>query len=310
MVFIQSILQSPPLPVPVLVFAGLFLFAASCVLYNLTLHPLASIPGPFLGRATPFYPIYLYYRGDFALRMRHLHAIYGEFVRISPNHVAVGSSTSMKQLWTTKGFEKGDFYDAFTLGISKHRDLFTIRQNDFHSQRKRIHASVWSMTSVLEMEKYIDELIELFLEKMGRLADEEELMDVGLWTWRFAYDVLGDFFFGKAYGFLEQERDIDNLMAAAGALAPFEAMMGMAPAWMRPCMVWMLAIPNIMRGVMSMQKVKVMGKKIVADRMREVENQQPTRQDMLGKMLNIVWEKGEKVDWSVEDVEQECFVAM
>ncbi|KAI9719365.1 MAG: hypothetical protein M1828_006266 [Chrysothrix sp. TS-e1954] len=311
---LRSLLDCQPLPL--YLFLPIFFVVASITLallycvYNLTLHPLSSVPGPLLGRATPLYPIFLYYRGDFASSMRQLHAVYGEHVRLSPNHVAVSGSTSLKQLWTTKGFEKGDFYDAFTLGISKHRDLFTIRQNSFHSQRKRIHANVWSMTSILEMEEYIDQLIDLFSRKMGRLADEQQPMDVGLWTWRFTYDIIGELFFGKAYGFLEQERDIDSLMAAAAAVAPFEGMMGMAPPWLRPVMVWMLAIPNIARGVINMQKVKKTGQRVVANRMREVENQQQTRKDMLGKMLQIVYEKGEKSDWSVQDVEQECFVAM
>ncbi|TVY21774.1 Cytochrome P450 monooxygenase gsfF [Lachnellula arida] len=312
---IQWLIQTPPLPLPILLpalfLAISILTVGTYTLYNLKFHPLSAIPGPFLARATPFYPIYLYYHGDFALHMRHLHSVYGEFVRLAPNHIAVSSPTSFKQLWTTKGFEKGDFYDAFALGISKHRDLFTIRQNSFHSQRKRIHGNIWSMTSVLEMEKYIDELIELFLQRMGRLADEKELMDVGLWTWRYTYDIIGELFFGKAYGFLEKEQDIDNLMAAAGAVAPFEGMMGMAPVWAKPFMMWMLAIPNIARGIMNFQKVKVTGKKLVADRMKTMENQDKSgRNDMLGKMLSIVWEKGERVDWTVLDVEQECFVAM
>jgi hypothetical protein len=298
------------LPLPILALAIIVLFIASYVIYNLTLHPLASFPGPFWARVMPFYPVYLYYRGDFADTMRRLHDKHGEFVRLTPNHIAVSSSTSLKQLWTTKGMEKGDFYDAFALGFSKHRDLFTIKSNNFHSQRKRIHANIWSMTSVLEMETHIDGLIALFCHKMGRLADTEELMDAGLWTWRFTYDIIGELFFGNAYGFLDEERDIDNLMAAAAAVAPFEGMMGMAPAWFRPLMVWMLAIPNIAKGVMNFQKVKVTGKKVVGDRLRAMQNQESLRTDMLGKMLNIVWEKGEKYDWSVEDVQQECMVAM
>jgi len=242
--------------------------------------------------------------------MRKLHERYGEFVRISPNHVGVSSSLSMKQLWTTKDFEKGDFYDAFTLGISKTRDLFTIRNDKFHSQRKRIHGNIWSMTSVLEMEGYIDELVALFMRKMGRLADKNELMNVGLWTWRYTFDIVGTLFFGKPYGFLEKESDIDNMMAAADAVAPFEGMMGMAPPWMRPLMVWMLAIPNIARGVMYFQAVKIKSRKIISDRLSEIENQKETRPDMVGKMLRVVSEKGDKVDWTREDVEQECFVAM
>ncbi|KAL9087907.1 MAG: hypothetical protein Q9165_006469 [Trypethelium subeluteriae] len=280
------------------------------IIYNLTLHPLSSVPGPFFARALPFYPLYLFYRGDMALTMRRLHDVHGEFVRIAPNHIAVASPTCFKQIWTTKDFEKGDFYDAFVPGLSKHRDVFTIRQNSFHSQRKRIHANAWSMTSVLEMEQYLDELVELFMQKMGKLADRNELMDLGLWTWRYTYDVIGELFFGKSYGFLEQEQDVGDLMATTGTVAPFEAMMGIGPSWFKPFMMWMLAVPSIARGIKNMKRAKVEGQKKVADRISEVERGQHTRGDMLGKLLSYVWEKGEKVDWTVQDVEQECFVAM
>ena len=61
---------------------------------------------------------------------------------------------------------------------------------------------------------------------------------------------------------------------------------------------------------MNFRRVKIVRKQVVANRMKTEENRTETRTDMLGKMLNIVWEKGEKYDWSVQDVEQECFVAM
>lgn len=160
------------------------------------------------------------------------------------------------------------------------------------------------------MEEYIDDLIALFMRKMGRLADTDEIMDVGLWTWRYTFDIIGDLFFGKPYGFLEEERDIDNMMAAAASVAPFEGMMGMAPPWSRPLMMWMLAIPNIARGIMYFKAVMTKGREIVTNRLREIENQQKTRPDMVGKMLQVVVEKGLKVDWTTKDVEQECFVAM
>jgi hypothetical protein len=42
------------------------------------------------------------------------------------------------------------------------------------------------MTSILEAEEFIDDLIALFMQEMGRLADTNELIDVGLWTWQYA----------------------------------------------------------------------------------------------------------------------------
>ena len=166
------------------------------------------------------------------------------------------------------------------------------------------------MTSVLEMESYIDDVVGLFMQKVGRLADDGVGMDLGMWTWRFTYDVIGELFFGISFGFLEQERDIDGLMAAGGAVAPFEGLTGMAPPWFKPLLVSMMAIPSIARGVINMQRMKAKGKKMVADRMKQVQSGTQTRKDMLGKLLRISWEKGDKYDWTVQDVEQECLVAM
>ena len=244
-----------------------------------------------------------------ALHIRHLHAVHGQFVRLSPNLVTIASPTGLKQLWGNKDFEKGDFYDAFAQGISKNRDLFTIRQNSFHSQRKKIHAGAWSMTSVLEMEKYVDDVIQRFMQKMSKLADRDESVDLGLWTWRFTYDIIGELFFGKSYGFLEQESDVGNLMAAGDTVTPFMGMMGMAPAWMRPLLMSMLAVPSIASALKNIGKVKATGKKQVAERLSEVEDGKETRGDILGKLVQIVQNKGQKVDWTTQDVEQECFTA-
>jgi hypothetical protein len=79
---------------------------------------------------------------------------------------------------------------------------------------------------------------------------------------------------------------------------------------LKPLLVWTLAIPNIAKGVINFRKVKITGKRVVAERLRAMQNQEKLRTNMLGKMLSIAWARGEKYDWSVEDVQQECMVAM
>ena len=69
-------------------------------------------------------------------------------------------------------------------GVSKHPDLFCTRDAAKHDVRRRIHGNVWNMSSILEGERYIDDIMDLFMQKMGRCADQGRVIDLGLWTWR------------------------------------------------------------------------------------------------------------------------------
>ena len=51
----------------------------------------------------------------------------------------------------------------------------------FHDERRKIVNSLYSMSSILEQEKYIDSCSNLFHQRMGEFAATGEVVDLGEW---------------------------------------------------------------------------------------------------------------------------------
>lgn len=50
-----------------------------------------------------------------------------------------------------------------------------------HAERRRFVNATYSMSTILEGEKYIDDCGDVFMEKMARLAGTGEVVDFGEW---------------------------------------------------------------------------------------------------------------------------------
>lgn len=53
--------------------------------------------------------------------------------------------------------------------------------DQFHDERRRIVTGLYSMSSILEQEKYIDSCSNLFNHRMGEFAARGEIVDLGEW---------------------------------------------------------------------------------------------------------------------------------
>ncbi|KAF2211967.1 hypothetical protein CERZMDRAFT_97885 [Cercospora zeae-maydis SCOH1-5] len=131
----------------------------------------------------------------------------GSEVRISdPERVQLIYGTKSK-------FAKTDFYpilkaDAFA---TKHADQFTDLDESLHSVRRRLLSNVYSMSSVLESEAHVDVCTELFMARLSKFAANGQVLDLGMWLQMYAFDIIGELFFGQAFGFMEtsnKRRDI------------------------------------------------------------------------------------------------------
>jgi len=113
---------------------------------------------------------------------RDLHAHYGHLVRIAPNEVAVSDPSAVKIIYNIKsGFTKTDFYPPFAPKISPKGDIFTQLDEGKHAERWRFVNSVYTMSTILESEQYMDACSDVFLEKMSRFAKKGEEVDMGEW---------------------------------------------------------------------------------------------------------------------------------
>ena len=67
------------------------------------------------------------------------------------------------------------------LYVAKYPDHFSNIDEKLHATRRRIVNNVYSMSSILESEEYLDRCSELFMQRMGEFADQGDIVDLGEW---------------------------------------------------------------------------------------------------------------------------------
>jgi hypothetical protein len=90
-----SNLRSVKLPLAV-AGLGLLLYLSCNFIYNVSFHPYAKYPGPFLARFTDLYAGYHAWKGDIHLDMWRCHQVYGDKVRYAPNRLNINTVTGLK----------------------------------------------------------------------------------------------------------------------------------------------------------------------------------------------------------------------
>lgn len=97
------------------------------IIYRLTLHPLANVPGPRLAAVSNIWLALQAKRGRLGHLGRSLHQKYGHAVRVGPNEIWFDSKEAYKAIYSAlqyaeagrnltpsigagSGFEKSDFY--------------------------------------------------------------------------------------------------------------------------------------------------------------------------------------------------------
>ena len=151
------------------------------ILYCRTLHPLAKFPGPFLASISRTWIMRTSLQGAMEHVQRDLHAKHGPMVRLAPNELSCSDPEAIKIIYGIKsGFTKTDFYRpwrADALGV----DHFSNTDVRSHAKRRRTVNNVYSLSNILQSERYIDTCSELFVQRMGEYADAGEIVDLGGW---------------------------------------------------------------------------------------------------------------------------------
>jgi cytochrome P450 len=158
------------------------LYEIGWIVYCRVWHPLANVPGPFAASFSRLWIGASVVSGRAEHVQRALHQKYGPLVRIAPDEVAVADPQAIKTIYSVKsGFTKTDFYPPFAPNISPHGDHFTQLDETRHAERRKYVNSIYSMSTILESEPYIDACIDVFVEKMANFARERKEIDLGEW---------------------------------------------------------------------------------------------------------------------------------
>lgn len=114
---------------------------------------------------------------------RSLHNRYGPLIRIAPNEIACADPEAIKKIYPTHSpLVKTDFYPSWrNCAFPEYPDLFSVTDERLHAECRRIVNNVYSLSTVLSLEQYIDKCSELFMGKLSQYADTGEAMDLGEW---------------------------------------------------------------------------------------------------------------------------------
>ncbi|KAL9093089.1 MAG: hypothetical protein Q9159_000448 [Coniocarpon cinnabarinum] len=154
------------------------------VVYQRLFSPLAGIPGPFLASVSRFWLTYVVWKGGMHERLPALHRQYGPLVRMAPNEVHVCFRPA------GSGFRKSNWYNVW----QGHRkfDLFGEQDERIHGHQRRLVSSAYSLKSIQDLEKYIDDAVAHFLKRMEDIRTQTIDMNV-----------IGEVTFSKRFGFMD-----------------------------------------------------------------------------------------------------------
>ena len=125
---------------------------------------------------------------------------------------------------------------------------------------------------------------------------------------RYAFDVIGELYFGRMFGFLETGADHGSWIESLDLLMPFLCMTAVAPTYVRPLILMSaLVVPGSLKALKAIDNIGVAARKCVAERFDSASKDDgPHRTDMVEQLHEIHLEKGEKVDFQIGDIQQEA----
>ncbi|KAH8812523.1 cytochrome P450 [Xylogone sp. PMI_703] len=254
--------------------AGVIASCCAWVIYCRFFHHLSNVPGPFWASILSIWGAVQVWHGNIQAVQRQLHKKFGPIVRISPSEVSISDPQAIKSIYGIKsGYVK-------------------IRNEKLHAERRRFVNSMYSMTAVLESERHIDSCSDIFLSKMNKYADTGTAVDLGEWSQWSGNTHLERLFFGRRFGFLDDEHDWDNAIERLDTL------------WFRSIVPLAAALsPTVRAAVVGFEKIRSTSRKVVQERQYEVESGKIIdRNDFLNKLFTL---RDTKKGWGVPDTESE-----
>lgn len=291
-----------------ILFAGFIAYYACWVVYSRFFHPYHDIPGPFLASITSWW----YFRS-----VRYcigentqlpLHKKYGNLVRIAPNEVQIMDPKAIDVVYGLNPlFPKTEFYSSFSPNIGGRPDSFTERDERVHDIVRKKIGSLFAIGAVLEYQPCVDRIVDLFCDCIDGFVASGETVDVSIWFRKYTFDVIGELFYGKqgGFGFLRDDQDVNSWMEMLDDMVPIVSSLGYIPWPMElPYLLSHVAFfPDVRKGLADAEQVKVQSAAAVKERKdAEKTGKDASQNDVLSKLMAIVKDRGDKIDFNDDDV--------
>ncbi|TXB97730.1 hypothetical protein FocTR4_00011814 [Fusarium oxysporum f. sp. cubense] len=174
---------------------------------------LGKIPGPWVAKFTQAWRIGLVLKGNAHEEYKSLHDKYGPIVRTAPNVVDISDPTSIATIYgISSKFLKSPFYQTMSVLYQNEvmDSMFTTTDPQEHKALKRPVAQKFSMSSLRTLEYLVDPCSDIFAKAMLDL--QGQVVDLGKWAQWYAFDVIGAITFSRRFGFMENRKDVKNII--------------------------------------------------------------------------------------------------
>ncbi|KAF7985863.1 hypothetical protein HWV62_568 [Athelia sp. TMB] len=203
------------------------LIIAYMSIYRLSpFHPLAKYPGPVLAKLSMFWLSWVSIKGARHVKIREVHAQYGEIVRIGPNEISCNYADAVKPICGPNGLPKGPAYSN-RMNSDEPQTIVLIRDQAEHAIRRKNWNKAFSPKALKGYEPIVLKAVRDLVEQITEMADKTvDLPPIyNRWGW--------DFISAAAFGLENQTNDGAKLRSGLKALLRFGAILGHIP-WTLP----------------------------------------------------------------------------
>ncbi|CAK1366156.1 unnamed protein product [Cercospora beticola] len=229
----------------------------------------------------------------------------GNIVRVAPNRYSITDPAAVQLIYGAGSkFAKSDFYSSFGGTNAHDRDVFSEMDIKKHAQKRRIQANFYANSTLLSYEPFVDQTNERFVQTLDRLAEEGKPFDLFTWMQLYAFDVIGEFTFGRSFGLIECGYDKDHLLHTVDWLNNrWGGRVGLIPELH---VLWRLVMKYIPSIHPLSTLYKVIGREVKA---RFEGKADPTdREDMMGKCIKSIG-AGKMSRYSMQEIVAQNFGA-
>lgn len=198
----------------------------SYLLYNRYGRGLHRVNGPFLASISSCWRVWDVWRRGDQVPYLYLHQRYGAVVRIGPNKLSFQDPAAIKDIYGPNGglIQKSDMHIVAqqTSRGESFQTLFANTNAAWHNSLRRQVSPAFSMTTMVQYERYVDEAVNVLLEQLeARFAAGEGAvgnLDLPIWMHFYTEDAVTNVTYGKRMGFLEKGDELGLLAATSKML--------------------------------------------------------------------------------------------
>ncbi|KZL87543.1 cytochrome p450 oxidoreductase [Colletotrichum incanum] len=179
-------------------------------LYNASpLHPLSKIPGPKLAAASYLYEFWFDFvkKGRYTHEIRRMHEVYGPIVRINPDELHCNDPNFTDEIYAINGRKRDKHAHQLknlpAIQLAAHAGTV---DHDLHRKRRGAMNKFFSRVQMFKLEPKVHALAQRLCDKLlAGARDPDKVVPLTEAYSCFTSDVVSEYCFGEAFGFLKQE---------------------------------------------------------------------------------------------------------